>query len=159
MVLRFPFLRPQSCARLSLFWEENWKVPEEDWTHQMQLLMEGVWSISNRNWNRRSFLFPAKEELDTHQNWGDHCFCVHVIGKFVKLLTFTCMSYALKVRVKCIFAYLTVAQEVRSFCFFCPCCQKVVKGNPGNLDTGSYWIGNRSRCMQEPRMSTQYVPK
>lgn len=47
-----------------MFWEENWNVPEEDWTHQMQLRIDGVWSISNRNWNKRSFLFPAKEEMD-----------------------------------------------------------------------------------------------
>ncbi|KAG7228283.1 hypothetical protein INR49_009144 [Caranx melampygus] len=30
----------------------------------MQLRMDGVWSISNRNWNKRSFLFPAEEEED-----------------------------------------------------------------------------------------------
>lgn len=70
------------------------------------------------------------------------------------------MRFPLKVGVKCIFvlSYLTVA-EVRNFCFFCPCCQTVVKGNPGNLDTGSYLIVSLSQCMQEPRKSMQYVPK
>lgn len=39
-------------------------MPADDWTHQMQLRIDGVWSISNRNWNKRSFLFPATEEGD-----------------------------------------------------------------------------------------------
>lgn len=69
MVLRLPLRRPHSWARRSLFWEENWKVPAEDWTHQMQLRIDGVWSISNRNWNNRSFLFPAKEEEDVNMRW------------------------------------------------------------------------------------------
>ncbi|TNN82322.1 hypothetical protein EYF80_007443 [Liparis tanakae] len=68
MVLRLPFRRPHSWARHSLFWEENWNVPEGDWTHQMQLRIDGVWSISNRNWNNRSFLFPAKEKGDANTN-------------------------------------------------------------------------------------------
>lgn len=81
MVLRFPFRRPHSCARRSLFWEENWKVPEEEWTHQMQLRIDGVWSISNRNWNNRSFLFPTKEEGDGNISMMIHtcstCVCEH----------------------------------------------------------------------------------
>lgn len=67
MGLRLPLRRPHSCARRSLFWEENWNVPAEDWTHQIQLRIDGVWSISNRNWNNRSFLFPAKEEEDVNR--------------------------------------------------------------------------------------------
>lgn len=68
MGLRLPLRRPHSCARRSLFWEENWNVPAEHWTHQIQLRIDGVWSISNRNWNNRSFLFPAKEKEDVNTN-------------------------------------------------------------------------------------------
>lgn len=67
MVLRFPLRRPHSWARRSLFWEENWKVPFDDCTHHMQLRIAGVWSISKRNWNSRSFLFPTKKKGDVNK--------------------------------------------------------------------------------------------
>lgn len=73
MVFRFPLRRPHSWARRSLFWEENWKVPADDWTHHMQLRIAGVCSISKRNWNSRSFLFPSEKKVDGNKKcWNNH---------------------------------------------------------------------------------------
>lgn len=155
MVLRLPFRRPHSCARRSLFWEENWNVPTEDWTHQMQLRIDGVWSISNRNWNKRSFLFPAKEEGDVNINMTMTRVCVCVC---VDMLSFVLLRVLVHMW-KCVCVYLKVGQEAGNLCPSCLPCQTMVMGNLGIPGTGSYWTGSLSQCMQVPRRNTKCAPE
>lgn len=133
-------------------------MPEEDCTHQMQLRIDGVWSISNRNWNNRSFLFPAKEEGDvnTYEVTMTHtCVSVDVFRlntqKFgVRFCTVQSFDLSL---------YLKVEQEARILCPSCPRCLMTVMGSLGIPDTGSYWTGSLSQCMQAGHRNMQCAPE
>lgn len=66
-------------------------MPADDWTHQMQLRIDGVWSISNRNWNKRSFLFPATEEGEILRTVDkQYLVCVCLMYVFVIKYTDVC---------------------------------------------------------------------
>lgn len=154
MVLRFPLRRPHSWARRSLFWEENWKVPFDDCTHHMQLRIAGVWSISKRNWNSRSFLFPTKNKGDVNKTMT-----------YIFLLLYWAWEKTKKTEVWrnncwrwiwCFFLYLKLGQGVVGPGPSCYLCRRRVMGN---LGTGSCSIGSQSLCMQEPHMYMQCDPE